>query len=330
MYDFLITSDFMVPDPDYQAELFMKHLGVHGHAKWRLGPEVMPTGSEADQPFLSHFLRVNKSLAQAPTRLQTQAHFKVKKPVDPVFEPHLESLAAFQGEFRPMKTHSITVAYNDIAELIERLTRKKLRFRIAPLDEYLPFERVWTGVTPQDPRYLPDVDGGMMFEFHPGWPLGHPAETYEEPYPEPEDPAPGEMIRLVARSMLTADLDESLQRLADNLDWEPTGPVRVFEDEGIKCATLGFNLQHSGTIDLVEPTRWACDTGKFIATWGPGPYYTRIAVNGLDAKAADLDERGTTYTWMPESETVGGRRIQVDPEQLDGKLIEFVEWEPRK
>jgi hypothetical protein len=330
MYDFLITSDYMVADPDGLAELFMTKLGVHGHKNWRIGPSDMATGSEVEQPFISHFLRVNKSMAQAPTRLQTQAHIDVEKPVDPAFEEHLESLKDYQGRFRPMMTHSITVAYEDTApELVERLVKRKVDFRVAPLDQYLPFERVWTGVTPERPRYLPDVDGGLMFEFHPATPLGHPPDVWNEPYPEPENPAPGEMIRLVARSMLLRDLDDTLRKLSENLEWEPVGPVATFDDEGLRRATLGFKLGHSGQIDLLEPTRWDGDTGKFLATWGPGPYYTRIAVNGLDAKAEDLESRGTRFVWMPESETVGGRRIQVDPTELDGKLIEFVEWKPR-
>src|SRR5271169_1708344 len=164
MYDFLISADYMVSDPDRQADLFIQKLGVYGHPKWRLGPENQPTGGKSEHPYLSHFLRVNRSMAQAPTRLQTQAHFKVKAPVDPVFEPHLDSLKEFQGVYRPIMTHSITVAYNDILNLVERLHTRRLDFRVAPMDEYLNFERVWTGITPEAPRYHPNVDGGLMFE----------------------------------------------------------------------------------------------------------------------------------------------------------------------
>jgi hypothetical protein len=49
MYDFLITSDFMVPDPDRQADLVIKHLGVHGHPKWRWMPESATVGGRRIQ-----------------------------------------------------------------------------------------------------------------------------------------------------------------------------------------------------------------------------------------------------------------------------------------
>jgi hypothetical protein len=64
MYDFLINSDHMVNDLDE----------------------------------LTH----NK--AEPPTRLQTQSHLKVKKPGDPAFEAHLDSLAHFQRNSRPTRT----------------------------------------------------------------------------------------------------------------------------------------------------------------------------------------------------------------------------------
>jgi len=197
------------------------------------------------------------------------------------------------------------------------------------MDEYLNFERVWVGITPEEPRYRPTVDGGLMFEFHPAWPLGHPSETWNEPYPEPENPDPGEMIRITSRGWLLRDLDRTLRVLDENLDWNPEGPVETFEKDGMRRAQLGFKLKHSGKIDLIEPTRFDCDAGRYLHTWGPGPYYTRIAVNGLEAKADDLDSRGTGYRWVPESEETGGRCIRVNPDDLMGTNVEFVEWERR-
>jgi hypothetical protein len=329
MYDFLIAADLMVDDPDDRASLLVKKLGVHSHPRWRQAPESMQSEGNSTHNYIAHFLRVNKSLAQAPTRLEPQHHFDVPNAVDPVFGAHLRSLDEFQGVNRPIKTHSITVAYNDMDELIERLVRRRLPFRVAPRDEVLSFERVWVGLTPERPYYQPVVDGGLCFEFHSGIPLQMPPETYTSPYPEPAEPAPGEMIRITARGVLVRDLDHTLAQLAKNLDWEPSEPVRSFPEEGLRRAQLGFNVAHSATIDLLEPTRWSCETGKYLHTWGPGPYYVRIAVNGLDAKAEDLQNRGTRFDWIAESDSAGGRRIQVDPAELDGTLIEFVEWTPQ-
>ncbi|ROO88031.1 hypothetical protein EDD29_5684 [Actinocorallia herbida] len=190
------------------------------------------------------------------------------------------------------------------------------------------FERMWVGLTPEDPRYRPTVDGGLCLEFHSGVPLRMPEETFSTPFPEPKDPAPGEMIRIVSRSVLVRDLDATLRLLSTNLDWEPVGSVEFLPEEGVRRARLGFALGHSATVDLIQPTRWNCDAGRYLYTWGPGPYSIQIAVNGLEAKSEDLKARGTGFSWVPDGTVAEGRRLRVDPRDLDGTLIEFTAWEP--
>jgi hypothetical protein len=320
VFDLLLSADLMVPDPDGHTALLVKALGIHAHPNWRQALE--------GHAYIAHFPRVHKSLAVAPTRLETQHHVEIdaERLADPFFPPHLRSLTDFQGEFRPMKTHSVVVATDHIEELIDRLMSRRLPFRIAPIDTGLPFKRVWLGMTPENPRYSPDVDGGLCLEFIPIRPLQLPPDTFADPAPEPRDPAPGEMIRIVGRGYLVRDLDATLGLLATNLGWEPLDGPEEFADEGIRRARMGFTLRNSSTLDLIEPTHGDCETGMYLNTWGPGPYYARIAVNGLDAKAADLESRGTRFSWLPDSAAAGGRRIQVAADDLDGTLIEFVEY----
>jgi hypothetical protein len=63
-----------------------------------------------------------------------------------------------------------------------------------------------------------------------------------------------------------------------------------------------------------------------LNTWGPGPYYARIAVRDLDVKAGDLTSRGTGFTVRDATSAVG-RRVVADPKDLGGAAIEFVEWD---
>ncbi len=42
----------------------------------------------------------------------------------------------------------------------------------------------------------------------------------------------------------------------------------------------------------------------------------------LNAEAEDLERRGTTFT-RRDGTSVRGRRIQVDPSEFDGQLVEF-------
>jgi hypothetical protein len=104
------------------------------------------------------------------------------------------------------------------------------------------------------------------------------------------------MIRVTARGVLVRDLDDTLRRLSANLDWEPAGPVEHLRREGYRRARMAFTLAHSACVDILEPTQWDSEAGYSLHNWGPGPYYTRISVHDLEAKADDLRSRGTAYT----------------------------------
>lgn len=318
MFQFLLSADFMVPDPDATAAQFVKALGIKEHPRWR---QAFP-----DHPYIAHFLRVHRSLAVAPTRIEPQGHLDRPNHGDPYFPAFLKSLEDFQGAPRPIKTHSLVLITDRLDDLVQRLVRRRLPFRIAPMTPEMPWVRLWVGVTPENPRYEPSVDGGLCIEVLSVDPLQMPPETFASPPPEPEDPQPGEMVRVTARGVLVRDLDDTLRRVSANLDWEPAEPVEHLRQEGYRRARMAFTLPHSASVDVLEPTRWNGEAGYYLHNWGPGPYYTRISVHDLEAKAADLRARGTAFTWIPESEAVGGAAlIRVDPRELDGAIFEFHE-----
>ncbi len=317
MPDLLLSADLMVGDPDQHAKLLVERLGVHSHPNWRQGFDT--------HGYVAHFLRVHKSLAISPTRIETQHHWEVDNPADPIFAEYLDSLHEFQGRHRPIKTHSCVIATDDLDSLIEKLYRRRLPFRIAPIDEHLPFARLWLGTTPEQPRYRPVVDGGLCLEFMPLAPLQLPAELFSATPPEPRELSDGQMVRIVQRAFLVRDLDETLRLLDSNLDMVAAGPVELFPEEGYRRARFTFSTPRSAALDVIEPVRWDCESGRYLATWGPGPFYTRIAVNGLAAKAADLDARSTRCTLVEESPAVGGAYLRVDSADLDGTIVEFVE-----
>ena len=94
-----------------------------------------------------------------------------------------------------------------------------------------------------------------------------------------------------------------------------------------RCAKQLHQCLFVSTLDVIEATRWNGDSGVYLNSWGPGPYYIRIAVTGLQAKAEDLKARGTRFTWIEESEAVGGKSlIRVDPADVRGQLFEFEEY----
>jgi hypothetical protein len=318
MFELLMSADMMLPDPDGMTELLVAKLGIHKHPNWRQTFE--------GHPYIAHFLRVHKSLAVAPTRIEPQVHLDKPNPGDPMFHDFLESLLAYQGRHRPMATHSIVLACHGAKFdlLVEKLMRRRLRFRMAQRTPDMPFDRLWLGCTPEDPHYEPSVDGGLCIEVMPIEPLQMPPETFSVPPPQPRDPKPGDMVRVTSRGFIVRNLDETLRRCSANLDWEPEGPVESLTREGYLRATMDFTLPNSASLDVIEATRWNGEAGVYLNSWGPGPYYIRIAVNGLAAKAEDLKARGTKFTWIEQSEAVGGKPlIRVDPSELRGQLFEF-------
>jgi len=320
MFELLLSADMMVPDPDAMADLLADKLGIYKHPRWRQAFD--------NHPYIAHFLRVHKSLALAPTRIEPQGHLDKPNLGDPLFHEFLQSLQEFQGVHRPMLTHSIVVVTPtaQLEQLIDKLVRRRMPFRLAQRTPEMKFDRLWVGTTPERPRYDPVVDGGLCIEIMPLEPLQMPAETFSVPPPSLPETRPGEMIRVTGRGYLVRDLDETLRRCSANLDWEPAGPVEVLQQEGYRRARMSFRLPHSASLDVIEPTRWNGRAGLYLHNWGPGPYYIRIAVKDLAAKAEDLKSRGTKFTWVEESEAVGGGAlIQVDPSSLNGQVFEFEE-----
>ncbi|NWC79251.1 lactoylglutathione lyase [Pseudomonas putida] len=320
MFELLMSADMMVPDPDAMTEILVDKLGIYKHERWRQAFD--------NHPYIAHFLRVHKSLAVSPTRIEPQWHLDRPNPGDPLFHEFLESLKDYQGRHRPMLTHSIVLALHGdkFDALVDKLMRRRLPFRMAQRTPEMPFDRLWLGATPEKPCYQPSVDGGLCIEIMPTEPLQMPAETYQLPPVKPRDLKPGDMVRVTARGFLVRDLDETLRKISTNLDWEPSGPVEHIAGEGYRRARMGFSVPNSATLDVLEATYWNTDAGHYLNNWGPGPYYIRIGVNDLAAKAEDLRARGTRFEWVESSQAVNGRAlIKVDPQELNGQVFEFEE-----
>ncbi len=317
MYEMLLSADMMVPDPDGMTELLVTKLGVHSHPRWRQAFD--------NHPYIAHFLRVQKSLAVAPTRIEPQVHLDRPNPGDPLFHDHLKALEAYQGKRRPILTHSVVLVTWEakLNALIDRLHRNRKSFRLAQRTPDMDFDRLWLGITPEDLNYDPSVDGGLCIEFIPMEPTRMPAAAFENPPPRVENPQPGELLRVTRRGFLVRDLDFTLPCLKENLEWEPDS-VEDLAGAGYRRARMGFTMAHSATLDILEPTQWDSRAGRYLNNWGPGLYYVRLGVFDLEAKAEQLREKGVGFSWDAQSDEVEGRPlIRIDPAELDGQLFEM-------
>jgi hypothetical protein len=316
MYDMLNAADLKVRDADAGAALLTERLGLpEQRVDYRQG---WPNHS-----YVSWHLRVHRWFALAPTRLQTQAHRDVDDAADPFFGGYLAALEEFQGRFRPMKTHATVLMTTRFEEVVEHLVRRGVPYRLAPWSAEMPEDRIWIGTAPDAPGYDPRYDGGLMIEILPLRTLSLPEGILDEAPALPDDVQPGTLIRITSRAFLVRDLDATLAPLRENLLWEPTS-VEPFDDLGFRRATMGFSGANSAVVELVQPSVANNEVGRYLATWGPGPYAIRIAVYGLDAKVADLEARGVGCSVVPAT-AASPERVRVDPSEVDGAIIEFEE-----
>jgi hypothetical protein len=311
-YDMLHSPDFLVADPDSMAAMLIEHVGL---------PVPDP---EWTQEFPGHgyraiFARVHRSRSFAPTRLEIIGARPIAQPVDPnVPRTYIDEYSRAQGS-RPLKTHATVFTTSDIAGLIERVKARRLRHRIDPITPELPHVRLWIGVTPDAPGdYRADDDAGIFFEAIPTQGL-HLQRAPGDPAPTPSEPlVSGQMARVLAREYLVGDLDQALRVLSHNLDFETASPVAYDLADGCRRAILAMTMRHAATLELIQPVAPDTEAGRYFGRWGAGPYYTRIAVAGLEAKADDLERRGTAFHRLPGERP----RLRVD---IDGALLEFVE-----
>jgi hypothetical protein len=315
----LHSPDFLVADADATTARFVESAGLPA-------PDPAWTQDFAGHGYRAVFARVHRSRAFAPTRLEIIAPRPLPKRIDPtVPRAYIEDYARTQGN-RPLKTHATVVTTSDLPGLLQRVQSLGLRHRVDPVTPELPHLRLWLGVTPEEPgTYRGDDDAGLFFEAIPTQGLHLRITPTEAPPPPPEPLPPGSMARVLAREYLVPDLDAALRTLDRNLGWEPAGMLEDDSVDGCRRARMAVTMAHAATLELIQPHSPEPEAGAYLARFGPGPYYTRIAVCGLEAKAADLEARGTDYR---RSTGRAGDRIRVDASALDGALLEFVELEP--
>jgi len=316
MFTMLLSADLCVSDPDELASVLTSQVGLVGRPAWRQEFE--------GHGYIAHFLRAHKSLAVAPTRVEVIGFKPEDAPYDPGSSAYMQSMLASQSPNRPVKTHSTVIVTDDFDSVVERLISRNVPFRTSMPSKYLPPERLWLGSTAEQPGYDPSADGGLFIEIMALAPLQMPLETFDSPPPAPPEPSPGAIVRIVGRGFLVRDLRDTLTRLEKSLDWIPAA-VETYPDEGFTRARMPFSLSHSATLDLIQPTSWDTPSARYLARYGPGPFYIRLSVHDLDARAELLRQAGVRFEMSDYLASAAGRVLTVDPSAAGGGLFEFVE-----
>ncbi len=269
------------------------------------------------------FALVNKDWAVGPTRLEV---IGPKRYAATPERSRGQSMSDVQGE-KPCKTHATVFATSEIERLAEHVKRLGLRHWLEEAgQDGVPFTRLWMGVSEAEPYdYRPEADAGLIVEVIPSDSSAFAPKLFQRPPPEPMDPEPGQMIRILSRVFLVDDLDATLATLERNLLWEPGGPIVEDRESGIRAASLSRNYTQGATLKLVQPLDAGGPEGAFLARWGASPFTIRIAVHDLAARREDLKARGTAFedrlptAFEPE-------RLVIDPAATAEMPFEFVEY----
>ena len=280
--DLLFSADMLVPRPREAVDQLIRTIGL---------PEPGPA-AYVEYPVEGWdcvFALVNKSFRFAPTRLEVIG----PKAFDGSAQPgHGQRISDGQGD-RSCKTHATVVASSELERLARNVRDRGLRHWLQEPTSDVPFTRLWMGVTEQAfSEYRSEADAGLRVEVIPSDGPAFPGDLLTGPVPEPGSPAPGQMMRIVSRAFLVGDLDATLRDLERNLLWEPAGEIAEDPGTGVRRVRMSRNLERGAGLDLVEPGNSEASGAAFLVRWGSGPYAIRIAVAGLDAKAADLVQRG--------------------------------------
>jgi hypothetical protein len=296
----MFSADLMVDDTVKTADVLVERLGL---PRWR------PTWTDSTPDHLL-YLRARHPFSQAaPTLVE-------------IIRPSA-ALAATSGQpsDRPVRTHATVFVTKSFREVVANLDNKGLRYWEMP-DPGDGLARVFTGVanfevgTPGN-QYDGAVDGNLFMEI-----ISWEGTVLALRDPIPPELSAGTITRVVSRSYLIPDIDQTLHQLHEIFTWDQASQP-ASENAEDRFATLQPLMQTSAALELIQPKATTGRHGEFFARWGVGPHAIRFGVHGLETKAEDLRQRGTGFT---ESQTPSGVPILlVDESVVDGIIVEFIE-----
>jgi hypothetical protein len=307
-FELLVSADLLVPDVLATSQRLVSVLGL---------PQPKPRWLQ-DMPDEQHqvnWLRVRHDRALAPTAIEVIGPHPVTGWAAP-----LETAHRSQGN-RPMKTHNTVVGVEDAQAVIARLQRNDVAHFVDPGVGIRAFPRIWVGVWAQHGVYDPSFDAGLMIEILPTTVLALPEAQQGTPV---SDVPAGHPVRVASRAFLVADMEQALGSIEKTLGWTPCSDVRESSSDQALVATFGGSMRHSATIELIQPTDDSSPAGERLRRYGPGADRITLAVNGIDAAAASLDERAIAYGRIADPLTMSGR-LAISPAALDGFLFDLVD-----
>ena len=126
-------------------------------------------------------------------------------------------------------------------------------------------------------------------------------------------------------SIVVPSLEDAARRLKDVYGLT-VGPAKVNEEQGVRLAYVELG---NSRIELMEPVQSDSPVAKFLEHNPKGGiHHFCLAVDSVDAAAADLASRGTRVLGDGKQTNVHGERIAfIHPKDFLGALVELEEHE---
>lgn len=129
-------------------------------------------------------------------------------------------------------------------------------------------------------------------------------------------------IRLNHLALVVANLDESLGFWRDDIGLAAAGEVKTAAAEEVKIAFLDLG---DVRLELIQPTTDDSGVAKYLQKQGPGFHHLCLQVPDIDAKIAELLEKGCQMINETPRERDGRRYAFVHPKSAGGLLLELYE-----
>ena len=130
------------------------------------------------------------------------------------------------------------------------------------------------------------------------------------------------LIKLNHLAIVVDDLDAALCFWGDSLGLAAVGERQTLPDEAVEIAFLALD---DARIELIAPTTDDSGVAKYLAKRGPGMHHLCLEVPDLEAKLAELAERGCQLINETPRQRDGRRYAFVHPASAAGVLLELYE-----
>ena len=129
-------------------------------------------------------------------------------------------------------------------------------------------------------------------------------------------------IKLNHLALVVDDLEESLGFWRDDIGLPIYGQAQTIVDEEVKIAFLDLG---DARLELIQPITTDSGVAKYLRKRGPGLHHICLQVQDIDAKIAELLEKGCQMINETPRQRDGRRYAFVHPKSAGGLLLELYE-----